>query len=68
MPNFFYIDPNGQKRGPIDDQQLQALAAQGIIAPESQLETESGYKGLSEFLEEEDGIGSLAAFIDQTYR
>lgn len=45
MPNYFYFDPSGQKQGPINDDQLQELVAQGIIAPETSLETESGYKG-----------------------
>ncbi len=47
MPNYFYIDANGQKQGPIDDQQLQMLAAQGMITPETVLETDTGHKGLA---------------------
>lgn len=42
MSNYFYTDANGQKQGPINDQQLQILATQGIIKPESPLETEEG--------------------------
>ena len=47
MPNYFYIDANGQKQGLINDQQLQALAAQGVITPNTPLETEGGHKGLA---------------------
>jgi hypothetical protein len=47
MPNWFYTDANGQKQGLINDQQLKALAVQGIITPQTQLETESGHKGLA---------------------
>jgi len=45
MPNYFYIDANGQKHGLVNDQQLQALAAQGVITPNTPLETEGGHKG-----------------------
>jgi len=44
MPNFYYTDENGQK-GLINPQQLKALAVQGIITPDTPLETDTGYKG-----------------------
>ncbi|GHT20806.1 hypothetical protein FACS189419_00620 [Planctomycetales bacterium] len=47
MPNFFYYDANGQKFGPVNDGQLKTLALRGIITPQTQLETESGQKGLA---------------------
>ena len=45
MPNFFLVQPNGHKQGPISEQRLKELAAQGIIEPNTLLETESGHKG-----------------------
>ena len=45
MPNYFYTDASGQRRGPVDDQQLKTLAGSGVITPKTPLETESGYKG-----------------------
>jgi hypothetical protein len=45
MPNWFYIDTNGTKQGPINDQQLQALIAQRIIVPQTPMETGTGHKG-----------------------
>lgn len=42
--NYYYFDPSGQKQGPVDNQQLQALVTQRIIMPESQLETEDSHK------------------------
>lgn len=45
MANFFYFDANGQKQGAFSEQQLQALAAQGVIMPNTPLETEGGHKG-----------------------
>jgi len=45
MPNYLYLDANGQKQGPINDQQLKTLAAQGIITPDTPLATDSGHKG-----------------------
>ena len=45
MPNWFYIDANGQKQGPVSDSQLKTLAAQGIIQPDSPLATDTGKKG-----------------------
>ena len=45
MPNFFYFDQNNQKHGPVDDQQLKALAAQGVINPNTPMETDTGHKG-----------------------
>lgn len=47
MANFFYTDANGQKQGPITDQQLKALAAKGIVTPNTPLETDSGHKGVA---------------------
>ncbi len=47
MPNFFYIDTTGTKQGPVNDQQLKALAANGVIMPQTPLETESGHKGVA---------------------
>jgi len=47
MPNFFYLDANGQKQGPVTPQQLKALAAQGSINPNTPLETEGGHKGVA---------------------
>ena len=45
MPNYFYTDSNGQKQGLVSDDQLQALAAQGVINANTPLETEGGHKG-----------------------
>ncbi len=45
MTTFYYQDANGQKLGPVNDQQLKALAVQGVIAPQTPLETEAGHKG-----------------------
>ncbi|MCL2305345.1 MAG: DUF4339 domain-containing protein [Planctomycetaceae bacterium] len=48
MANFFYTDAGGRKRGPYDKQQLQALVLQGIITPNTLLETDTGHKGIAE--------------------
>jgi hypothetical protein len=45
MPNFYYTDATGQKRGLINNEQLKALVARGIITPDTLLETEAGQKG-----------------------
>jgi len=45
MPNWFYIDAFGQQQGPVSNSQLKALAAQGIIEPDTLLETDTGKKG-----------------------
>ena len=45
MPNYFYTDANGQRRGPVNDQQLQSLVTQGIITAHTSLETDGGHKG-----------------------
>ena len=47
MPNYFYFDQLNQKRGPVTEQQLQALATQGVIGPHTPLETEGGHKGMA---------------------
>ena len=47
MPNYFYFDANGQKHGLVNEQQLQALAAQGKITPNTPLETDDGHQGLA---------------------
>ena len=45
MTNYFYTDANGQKQGPVDEQRLRELAAQGIIGPHTSMETDGGHKG-----------------------
>ena len=45
MPNYLYLDSNGQKQGPVNDQQLKALVVQGIITPETPLATDTGHRG-----------------------
>jgi hypothetical protein len=47
MANFFYIGADGNKQGPYNDQQLKALATQGVISPNTHLETDDGHKGLA---------------------
>ena len=47
MANYFYIDANGQKQGPINDQLLQTLAAHGVINPHTPMETDTGHKGVA---------------------
>lgn len=47
MANYFYIDANGQRQGPANEQALKELAEYGIITPDTQLETDTGRKGLA---------------------
>jgi len=47
MPNFFYFDQNNQKCGPVNEQQLKALAVQGVINPNTPLMTDTGHQGLA---------------------
>ena len=47
MPNWFYTDANGMRQGLFDDQQLHDLVAQGIITPQTPMETDTGHKGLA---------------------
>lgn len=47
MATYFYTDANGQRRGPIDAQQLASLAAQGVVTPTTPMETEGGHKGVA---------------------
>ncbi|GHT14262.1 hypothetical protein FACS1894170_11120 [Planctomycetales bacterium] len=42
MANWFYYDKNRQKKGPITPQQLQQLVRQGMITPDTFVETEQG--------------------------
>ena len=44
---YFYTDVNGQQQGPINSQQLQELAVQGTIIPNTPLETDTGHKGIA---------------------
>ena len=45
MTNYFYSDANGNRNGPVDEQQLKELAAQGIIGPSTPMETDTGHQG-----------------------
>ena len=42
MENYFYIDTDGQKQGPVSREQLFSLVAQGIITPETTTEKKVG--------------------------
>ena len=46
MANYIYTNANGQKHS-VNEQGLQALAAKGIITPNTPLETEDGHQGLA---------------------
>ena len=45
MTNFFFLDQNNQKQGPVSEQQLKVLAAQKVIHPNTPMETDTGHKG-----------------------
>lgn len=45
MPNWFYYDVNGKKRGPINSAQLKSLADSQVINRNINIETEDGRKG-----------------------
>ena len=47
MPNYFLINPNGKKQGPISEERLQELAVSGFIDPNTPLETDAGHKGIA---------------------
>jgi len=47
MTNFFYFDQNNKKLGPVSEQQLKELAAQGRITPHTQMETDTGHTGVA---------------------
>ena len=42
---YFYIDADGNKRGPYSEQQLQELVARGYIGLNTPLETDAGHRG-----------------------
>ncbi|MDR0522601.1 MAG: hypothetical protein LBH00_12230 [Planctomycetaceae bacterium] len=45
MANFFYFDSTGTKQGPVTSAQLKVLTQQGIITPDTRLETDTGHTG-----------------------
>ncbi|MDR0521790.1 MAG: CD225/dispanin family protein, partial [Planctomycetaceae bacterium] len=47
MANWFYYDSFDFKQGPITQEDLQSLVAQGIITPQTKMETEDGKQGLA---------------------
>ena len=47
MPNYYYIDSSGTKSDPLNEQQLQAMVAQGVFTPTTPLETDTGHKGFA---------------------
>ena len=44
---YYYLDQTNQRRGPVDQQQLQELVAQGVIGPDTPMETDAGQKGVA---------------------
>ena len=47
MANFYFTDADGNRQGSFTLEQLQELVNQGIVKPDTPLETESGQKGLA---------------------
>ena len=47
MANFFYTDAIGRKQGPVNEQQLKGLVTQGVVKPDTPLETDTGHKGVA---------------------
>jgi hypothetical protein len=47
MTNFFYFDQTNQKQGPVSEQQLRELVAQGIIGPHTPMEADGRHKGVA---------------------
>ncbi|MDR3233703.1 MAG: DUF4339 domain-containing protein [Planctomycetaceae bacterium] len=45
--NWYYYDNNGEKQGLITHEALKDLAANGVITPQTRLETESGKQGIA---------------------
>jgi len=45
ITRFLYIDTNGQRQGPIDGEELQKLADQGVIMPTTLVRAETGWQG-----------------------
>ena len=45
MANFFYFDQDNQKQGPVSEEQLKELATQGLINPNTPMETDTGHQG-----------------------
>lgn len=45
MTNYFYFDLSYQKQGPVSEERLKELAAQGLITPNTSVEADSGHKG-----------------------
>ena len=50
MPNFFYFDEANGKRGPLTPAQVKALAAKGVITPDTLMETDTGKSGFAKQL------------------
>ena len=50
MPNFFYLDKNNQKQGPLTPAQVKTLADKGIITPNTPMMTDTGKRGLAKQL------------------
>ena len=47
MPNYFFNDSDGIKRGPLTIERLQTLIDRGVITPTTPLETDTGHTGLA---------------------
>jgi hypothetical protein len=47
MPNYFFNDSDGIKRGPLTAERLQTLIDRGVITPTTPLETDTGHTGLA---------------------
>ncbi|GHT46544.1 hypothetical protein FACS189454_07850 [Planctomycetales bacterium] len=47
MAELFYLDRDGEKKGPIDSSQLKVLAQNGTITPDTLIETENGERRIA---------------------
>ena len=47
MSDIHYYDENGEKTGPVTLKELATLAHQGMVTPETPIETECGHHGIA---------------------
>ena len=49
MANYFYFDRSFKKQGPVNQEQLQELAAQGVFKRDSSIVTDTGDRGRADY-------------------
>ena len=64
MSALYYYDNNGRRQGPVSKEELKERAAQGLIRPDTPMETAAGQKGIASQI---SGLFDASPFVQMNF-